>query len=1214
MFVSAVLFAAAQQAAPAPSRTPARYRSIQTSGQLVTGDTGTGLPGPRSQGPRGPRTPLSASRTSPSSAPPVLLPGFIGEDCNGNGILDSIDIAFGNSADCQSDGIPDECQLQQPFVYRIDDGGQNGAVGSDEAHIGWWNQFLIEAGHETVTELEIAWGLIAPSSPGTIGLWSDPNGDGNPIDAQPLVLVPTVSAFEFTGTRVRVDIPDTFVGPAGTSYFVGAYGAFGGSSGYPASYDNTLPDFVSWAVTGPNPIQPDDLPAAGEVVRIDEVCCSVDWILRAIVCPTGHCGESADLDVNGIPDECQLADCNGNGIEDVFDIANATSLDCQGDGIPDECQLAEEFVYAVDDGSPEIALGAGVPFIGWLNRMTVQPGAETVSELQIAWGALTPGTLATVGLWSDPDGDGDPTDANLLVSVPTASSLELTGTFVRIDIPDTFIGPSGTSFFVGAYGEFALDAFPALVDQSAPDLGSWYITSATAIDPTDLDAGAIDYFGPVGLFPGCAACGGDFLLRVSTCTTGHCSESPDLNMNGVPDACDPDCNGNGIPDDVDILQGNVTDCDMDGTPDSCQELEDCDGNGMADLCQTQVSQGLVGSYYSNRELEGTPMVRFDPNVFFNFDLDPAFPGLLPTDNFSVRWTGAITTGPAGTYTFELFRDDGVRLWVNGVRIIDLWESGVGTVSGTIDLAANTDYYFVLEYYEEGGDAACELSWQVPGGTMTPVMSTDLKPLYDRNMDGISDTCQVTDCNGNGVEDAEDIAFGTSRDCEPNGIPDECQPCDDCDGNGVPDGCELAVPNGVLGQYFLKEGNPVVFTDRVQIRFDPNIDFDWAGSTPFSALGNDDFGIRWTGTLTTTPTAGTYEFHVQSDDGVRFWLDDTLIVDEWHPSSGNEYTVSLDLGASTKHLLRLDYYEDGGDARIFLRWTPPGGVKVPVPMSALEPNTDLNGDGVPDLSLADCNFNGIPDPLELDANANCITDDCETGTAYWRFEEGGGTTASDSTANGLDGTLTAGPTRVVDVPVATVPRTGAANTQALDLGWQNPSSSGYVVVPDPMGRFSVADDSFTLEGWIRLSEVSTTGSVDERQWLFMKKPAGGADTQLEFALLAQAGNLGGSGRELQFRYGDGTSVQGITSSLSISDNDWHFVSVAYDHRLKLLRFGLDGAYDLHNFEKPSLAGPGRLTIGAHENTSGVQNQFLRGWIDEIRFSRTYLPIELLLDAP
>ncbi|UCG33442.1 MAG: exo-alpha-sialidase, partial [Phycisphaerales bacterium] len=46
-----------------------------------------------------------------------------------------------------------------------------------------------------------------------------------------------------------------------------------------------------------------------------------------------------------------------------------------------------------------------------------------------------------------------------------------------------------------------------------------------------------------------------------------------------------------------------------------------------------------------------------------------------------------------------------------------------------------------------------------------------------------------DCNNNGVGDETDIADGTSDDCQPNGIPDECET--DCNDNSVPDDCDIA---------------------------------------------------------------------------------------------------------------------------------------------------------------------------------------------------------------------------------------------------------------------------------------------------------------------------------------------------------------------------------------------------------------------------------------
>lgn len=62
------------------------------------------------------------------------------------------------------------------------------------------------------------------------------------------------------------------------------------------------------------------------------------------------------------------------------------------------------------------------------------------------------------------------------------------------------------------------------------------------------------------------------------------------------------------------------------------------------------------------------------------------------------------------------------------------------------------------------------------------------------------------------------------------------------------------------------------------------------------------------------TAGSYTFTVGADDGVRLWIDDVLKIDKWINQAYTTYTVTLNLTAGN-HKLRLDYYEDGGNARV-----------------------------------------------------------------------------------------------------------------------------------------------------------------------------------------------------------------------------------------------------------------------------------------------------------
>ena len=85
--------------------------------------------------------------------------------------------------------------------------------------------------------------------------------------------------------------------------------------------------------------------------------------------------------------------------------------------------LLPSSVYMLDDGTSENSIGltAGGEIV-CLNEFAVIPGSETITSINIAWG--TPafpdpslnGLPYTVAVWSDPNGDGSPTDAVLLTT------------------------------------------------------------------------------------------------------------------------------------------------------------------------------------------------------------------------------------------------------------------------------------------------------------------------------------------------------------------------------------------------------------------------------------------------------------------------------------------------------------------------------------------------------------------------------------------------------------------------------------------------------------------------------------------------------------------------------------------------------------------------------------------------------------------------------
>src|SRR6185503_14018078 len=97
--------------------------------------------------------------------------------------------------------------------------------------------------------------------------------------------------------------------------------------------------------------------------------------------------------------------------------------------------------------------------------------------------------------------------------------------------------------------------------------------------------------------------------------------------------------------------------------------------------------GLSATYFDNIDFTGTAVTRVDPAIDFSWGSgSPA--AAIAVDTFSARWTGEIEAPYTGTYTFYTLSDDGVRLWVNGVPVVNHWTNHAAYEDrGTISLAA-----------------------------------------------------------------------------------------------------------------------------------------------------------------------------------------------------------------------------------------------------------------------------------------------------------------------------------------------------------------------------------------------------------------------------------------------------------------------------------------------------------------------------------------------
>jgi hypothetical protein len=94
-----------------------------------------------------------------------------------------------------------------------------------------------------------------------------------------------------------------------------------------------------------------------------------------------------------------------------------------------------------------------------------------------------------------------------------------------------------------------------------------------------------------------------------------------------------------------------------------------------------------------------------------------------------------------------------------------------------------------------------------------------------------------------------------------------------------------------------------------------LDHHWVDLAPQDGLPVDHFSSRFERVVHFD--AGRWRFVLSADDGVRFWVDDELIVDEWQDQVAT-FTAEVDLGEGD-HELRIEHYENGGWAFVQLSW-------------------------------------------------------------------------------------------------------------------------------------------------------------------------------------------------------------------------------------------------------------------------------------------------------
>jgi RHS repeat-associated protein len=324
--------------------------------------------------------------------------------------------------------------------------------------------------------------------------------------------------------------------------------------------------------------------------------------------------------------------------------------------------------------------------------------------------------------------------------------------------------------------------------------------------------------------------------------------------------------------------------------------------------------------------------------------------------------------------------------------------------------------------------------------------------------------------------------------------------------------------------------------------------DWYQSAPPGVSVTDGFSARFTGRVL-FPQTGTYNFALYANDGVRVYIDDKRIIDSWADSASNPPRTGsyANTTANTWHRIRIDYYENTGDAYLDFIWTPPGGAAQNVPAADLRPDyglvtssTDADGHTTatryarPEVGLESST---VVDPGGLALATSTSVEQAGLGyfrrstrtlpagresyagaveadapVADWRLGEASGTSAADSTGYLATGAYQGGVTLGSGGALS-----GSSNTAATFDG-----STGQVQIADRYG-LSLSSKSFSFEAWMYLTGNGSTGYKT-----IVNK--GGPGAQKLYLLLDPSDKL--------YRF------DGLATSSALSRNAWHHVAYTF----------------------------------------------------------------------
>jgi hypothetical protein len=377
----------------------------------------------------------------------------------------------------------------------------------------------------------------------------------------------------------------------------------------------------------------------------------------------------------------------------------------------------------------------------------------------------------------------------------------------------------------------------------------------------------------------------------------------------------------------------------------------------------QSSTAWMASYFKNPNLQGEPaFTRSDPTIDFTWGTASPDPN-LPAGGFSVRWTRWVSIDTAGNWTLTTINNDGVRLFVDDALVMDSWTDQPATAHTAVVNLTQAFHLVRLEYYHHAGKAQAHLQ-------LISASFPDWRGEYYANSGLTGSPAFVRD------DSTVNFNFGTAG--PGGGVPGDnfsvrwtralyfnagryrfSTLTDDgarlwVDNQLLIDQWHDQVPTTWTGDVTLTAGHHLVkmeylnhlgaglavlswipvpgsteiwhgdYFDNAGLtgsaalsRDDVSLNFSWGTAAPGKGISD---GLNWSARFTSkrvASLAGYYTVNASADDGVRIWVDNNLVIDQWHDSSPTTYAGTVYLNAGS-HDWRVEYYQHQGAASLLVQ--------------------------------------------------------------------------------------------------------------------------------------------------------------------------------------------------------------------------------------------------------------------------------------------------------